>query len=147
MIASVALGALGLGAFFIARTFLRPAADDVQRREPVLTGEYEPRLQSCRVLEDHELPAEIAPPAVGESFLYLEVVVLHPGSRLDVDPKTYVLVRVNGNPEAVLTPVHGAADTPAEGTLVHVVYRIEANFEYASLAAGDRPIIKKVVLE
>jgi hypothetical protein len=136
------------GAIFVSRAMLRPATEEVERREPVLTGAHDPRLYDCRVLEDTELPEGLEPPSVGEDYLWLRVVVFYPGVAEAPAPQEHVFDKVNGDPAATLRPKH-AEGAPGEdgGAFVHLTFRIDREFRFARLARDGKAVLEKVSVE
>ncbi|MEE8105068.1 MAG: hypothetical protein V3T86_05995, partial [Planctomycetota bacterium] len=90
------LGAAAVLAIFVGKQFLGSAEDAKDRREGVLTGLTQPRLEALEVLEDSELPEGIEPPGVGASFIFIEVDILYPSAAREPDGDPYSLSRING---------------------------------------------------
>lgn len=144
----VGITILAGGAIFVGRAMLRPATEEVERREPVLTGAMNPRLHECRMLEDTELPEGIEPPQVGEDVLYLRVAVLYPGVAEAPAAKEHVLDKVNGDPAATLAPAH-AENAPADGdgAVARLTFRVDSGFRFARVSRDGKAVLEKVSLE
>lgn len=134
------------GAIYVSSTILKPATEEAQRREPVLTGALDAKLEECRLLEDVELPGDLKPPEVGEDRLYLLLVVLYP-QRADAPEEEHRLNRVNGHPDLSLRPEHVEAVIEPEGALVHLTFQIDSSFQFAQLVRGEELLFDKISLE
>lgn len=142
----IGLTLVGVAAITVGKAFYGPAREQREARQKVLTGNYEPRLDGCKVLQDDELPDGIAPPKVGVQFVYLEVSVLYPGA--PAAPKgTFTLAHVNGSGAPVQSAMYRRDEHEARGTVVHLVFRISPNFEYAKLYLGRDVVLPRVDLD
>ncbi len=147
VITLLGIALLAGAAIFIMRQFLKPEAEKAERKEPVLTGAYDVRLDSCHILEDHELPEGLEPPAVGDESLYLRVVALYPGRDNAPPAAQHFLDRVNGEAETYLRPVHSASEVTAEGHYIQLVFLVPPTFELARLMHEDKTVIERVALD
>ncbi len=147
LITLLGIAILAGAAIFIMRQFLKPAAEKAERKEPVLTGAYDVRLDSCRVLEDHELPEGLEPPGVGDESLYLLVVALYPGRDNAPPAEQHFLGRVNGEAEGTLRPVHSSSEVAADGQYISLVFRAPPEFESARLMHEDKTLVERVTLD
>lgn len=147
----LALTMLGLallagGAIFFAKNVLTPAQENVERSEPVLTGQYQPRVEECGVLEDADLPEGIAPPGVDEDVLYVQVVVFFPGIEKVTALAELALDEVNEHVGRRLEPIHTDTEVTAEGTYVYLVFQTTTAFHSARLVRGDDVLADRVEL-
>lgn len=147
MASIIGIAILAGGAIFFGTAMLDPARERVEQAEPVLTGAYELRLQSCRILEDDELPEGVRPPEVGQDRLFVRVELLYPGRDKSPPPETHRLQRVNGLPGPVLEPVHAEAEPQEDGMLVLLTYATDSSFEFATLVRDNKVRLERVVLE
>ena len=147
LLTSLGIAVMAVAAVYLAKGFLRPAQEKVERGQAVLTGAYRPSLVECTVVADAELPRSLPPPKVDEDLLYIEVTVLYPGVERVPSPRDHRLVNVNGRRGAVLEPVHIGYEVDDEGTYLSLIYRTDNGFEGASLAHAKRVLFENVVLE
>ncbi|MHC4548661.1 MAG: hypothetical protein ACYTEZ_07770 [Planctomycetota bacterium] len=141
------LAIVAVAAILIAKGVLRPTQEKVQRSKSVLTGAYEAKFLECFVLEDRDLPDELAPPKVDEDLVYLRVDLLYPGVERVPSPKSHVLQTINGVPGTELRPVHTAYEVGYEGTYLYLVYRSDQSFAFAHMSREGTLLFEKVALE
>ncbi|NJN14552.1 MAG: hypothetical protein HC813_02710 [Planctomycetes bacterium] len=147
VITLVGLAILAGAAIFIARHLLKPQAEKVERSAPVLTGAYDVQLAECRILEDHELPEGVTPPAVGENIFYVSVIALYPGRENAPEAGKHYLDRINGDEDRLLRPVHASSDITDEGQFAMLVFRTPDDFEFGRLMLEEKVVLDKVILE
>jgi len=144
---ALGLGVLAFGAIVFGRQMLKPAAEKQERSRTVLTGLTEPRLRSCRVLEDSEIPEGLDKPRVGEDLDYLGVEIHYPGAARVPDHAGLFLGLVNGREGADLPPLHRETYEDEEGAYLYLVFRVEGTFEFGQIRRDDAVVLPRVAPE
>jgi len=143
----VGIALLAGAAIYLGRAYLFPATERSERREAVLTGKLDPRLDEIVVLQDSELPAGVTPPRVGEDAMFIRITVLYPALPEVPEPKEHRLAEVNGRPGAILDPAHVETEVDQDGARVHLTFRVAPDFISGTIARGKTTVLSTVVLE
>jgi hypothetical protein len=141
------IAVVAIAAIWVAKSMLKPTQEKVERRAPVLSGEYAPRLEECRALPDTELPAGVPAPLVDEDLLYVEVIVLFPGVSVVQDVKDHRLAEINGVVKTSLSPVFSSVDVAEEGAYLVLVFKANHAFENARLVCNGQVVLERVELQ
>lgn len=141
------IAVVAVAAILIARSMLRPAKEEVERKGNVLTGEYTPTVHECRILEDAELPDPLPPPKVADALRYVQVLVHYPGVSTAPDPQEHLLERVNGAAGPPLAPAWHESVAGEDGTDLYLIYKTTLEFEHARLSRKGTVIAERIDLQ
>ena len=147
LLTALGLTVVTVAAVLLAKSYMRPAQEKVQRSQDVLTNAYQAQLVECVVLEDTELPAGLRRPDVDEDLIYVQITVLYPGVERVSSPEKHVLSEINGVVETELPPVHTSSESDNEGRLLYLVYQTNSGFEAARMTRDGKRLFAKVTLD
>ncbi|MFQ5845300.1 MAG: hypothetical protein ACE5JG_09975, partial [Planctomycetota bacterium] len=142
---STAIGiAILLGGFLLIRPLLDKKGEARgSQPEEVLTGLASPRLASCRILEDDDLPDGLAPPGVDQDLLYLSVVIHYPGAARAPDLGPFTLRNINGRRHTAGLELKQLTEVDEKGAYVEAIFRVDSSFRYAEVHRGPRLIVER----
>jgi len=141
----LAFAIIGAIIFFLVRSFYSEDADEGNSGGEVFTGAYDPRLDECRVLADSELPRDVE---IGKDTIHMLVSVLYPDTPSIPQPEKHQIEEINGVRGVTLNPVSVDSEyVDEEGTYVTLIYRIDADFEFARLTHRGKVILERLELE
>lgn len=143
----VGIAVVAVAAILIAKSMLRPAKEEVERKGSVLTGEYSPTVQECRMLEDSELPEELPHPKVDDVLRYVQVLVHYPGVAATPPASDHVLERVNGSGGAPLAPAWSEVVAGEGGADLYLIYKTTTDFEHARLSRKGTVLAERIDLQ
>lgn len=144
----VGIAIVAVTAIFLAKFWIKPAQEDYEREQEVLTKAYEPRLEEIEVLQDIEVSdLGLEVPDVGSSTIYIRLTVLYPGAAKVPDAQDHALENVDGDPERNVPASHAETETDDDGTWLYVVFRVDESFEHARLVRGRVMLLKRFALE
>jgi len=141
------LAVIAAGAIYLGRAFLFPATERGERREAVLTGNLDPRLEEVAVVQDTELPPGVPVPKVGEDTLYIRVVVLYPALPEVPEADRHRLVDINGMPGVEAKPAHVGTEVHEDGARATLVFRVPPDFEQGTLRRGNTVVLESILLD
>jgi hypothetical protein len=140
------IGGIGVAAVIFAMRFIKPAGEQAEARQKVLTEAYQPLLVECVELAFDEIPEPLPRPGVDEDLVYVAIVVLYPGVERVPDPGAHRLIGVNGKQEA-MDPANVDYEVTEDGALMTLVFKANNAFQFARLVRGEETVLERVGLE
>lgn len=140
------IGGIGVAAVIFAMRFIKPAGEQAEASQKVLTQAYQPALVECVELAYDEIPESLPRPGVDEDLMYVAVTVLYPGVERVPDPAAHRFIGVNGKQEA-LDPVNTDYDVTEDGATLTLIFKANNAFHFARLVRGEETILERVALE
>ena len=148
LVSILGLAVVAGAAIYIGRAFLKPASEQAQASSGVLSGAYDARVETCAILEDHELPEGLKRPDIGSSDRYVQLIVLFPqAAKISGKKDEYHLDRINGSLSEPIGPAYCEMATEEDGIVLTLTYATNEDFVTARLVRGEEVIVKQVALE